>query len=72
MAADLTLTIDEAVLESSTPQLIRDAYRRALTGMVCREHGRGAKVTEPDAAGEVLISGCCVAFVREARIALTN
>ena len=72
MAADLKLTLDETALENSSPQLIRDAYRRTLTGMVCRTHGRGAKVTEPDAAGEFTITGCCDAFVREARIALTN
>ena len=40
MAADLQLTIDEVALENTTLQHIRDAYRRALRGKVCRVHGR--------------------------------
>jgi hypothetical protein len=70
MAADLKLTLDEAALKSSSSQGIRDTYRRLLTGKVCRSHGRGAKVSEPDAAGEISISGCCDEFVREASRAL--
>ena len=70
MAADLTFTIDEAALSESDATMIRDAYRRALAGKVCREHGRGAKVSEPDQDGEISLSGCCDAFVREARRAL--
>ena len=72
MAADLTLTIDEVALENTTLQHIRDAYRRALRGRVCRVHGREAKISEPDASGVFNLTGCCEAFVREARISLTN
>lgn len=86
MAADLTLKIDEAALEQSSLDVIRDGYRRTLTGLVCRAHGRGVRITEPeivppkrgaknvapDPTVRLLISGCCDAFVREARIALTN
>jgi hypothetical protein len=86
MAADLTLTIEEAALQDSSLDLIRDTYRRRLTGLVCRTHGRGVRITEPeivtprrrgvvaepDPVSRLLISGCCEAFVREARIALTH
>ena len=87
MAADLTLTIEEAALQESSLDLIRDTYRRRLTGLVCRTHGRGVRITEPeivpprprrgviaepDTVSRLLISGCCEAFVREARIALTR
>ena len=88
MAADLTLTITEAALERSSLDVIRDGYRRTLTGLVCRTHGRGVRITEPevvppprgrfakrvepDTTVRLLISGCCDAFVREARIALAN
>ena len=85
MAADLTLTIEEAALQETSLDLIRDAYRRRLTGLVCRTHGRGVRISEPeivpprrgviaepDPVSRLLISGCCEAFVREARIALSN
>jgi hypothetical protein len=87
MAADLTLTIDDAALHETSLDLIRDAYRRTLTGLVCRTHGRGVRISEPevvpvrprrgvvvepDTTQRLLISGCCEAFVREARLALTN
>ena len=72
MAAELTLTIEEAALEQTTLSSIREGYRRALTGRICRVHGRGIRITEPGPAGELHLAGCCEAFVREARIALTN
>lgn len=70
MAADLSFTIDEASLEGVTPDSLRDSYRRLLRGKVCRVHGRGVRVTIQDDTADVNLSGCCDAFVREARGAL--
>lgn len=69
MAADLTFSIDDATLENTTLELLCESYRRLLTGKVCRVHGRGARVTAPDDAA-LNISGCCEAFMLEARTAL--
>ena len=72
MAADMKLTISPAALEHSSLALIRDAYRRELTGRVCRLHGRGVTVSDPDEDGRLCLAGCCEDFVREARSALAN
>ena len=70
MAADLKLLMDAPAYQELSAQGVSEAYRRALRGKVCRTHGRGAKVSEPDEGGGINISGCCDDFVREASRAL--
>jgi hypothetical protein len=84
MAADLTFSVDDSALEHTTLALLRESYSRILTGRVCRVHGRGVRVTAPVVsngrrgapvaapadANELNLSGCCEAFMLEARSAL--
>jgi hypothetical protein len=70
MAADLTFSVDDSALEHTTLALLRESYCRLLTGTVCRVHGRGVRITTPDGTNELNLSGCCEAFMLEARSAL--
>ena len=70
MAADLKLLKREPAADDTPVEDLPDAYRRALRGRVCRTHGRGIRVSEPDEGGDISISGCCDEFVREASRAL--
>lgn len=70
MAADLKILRQGVAFEELTLKELSDAYRRALRGKVCRTHGRGARVSEPDDGDDISISGCCEEFVREACRAL--
>ena len=70
MAADLKLLKRGPAIDETPVEDLADAYRRALRGKVCRTHGRGIRVSEPDEGGDISISGCCEEFVREASRAL--
>ena len=66
MAADLKILKPFAASENLSVEELPDVYRRALRGRVCRTHGRGARISEPDTDGDISISGCCETFIREA------
>lgn len=66
MAADLKLLKPHTASENLSIDELSDFYRRALRGRVCRAHGRGARISEPDTSGDISISGCCEEFIREA------